>query len=57
MLGDMGAERLLEIAEGDELAGQEETFRNWTKTIFAVCVGSNFETHGLLLLQNWREMK
>ena len=53
----MGAERLLEIAEGDELAGQEETFRNWTKTIFAVCVGSNFETHGLLLLQNWRVMK
>ena len=36
MLGEMGAERLLEIREGDELAGQDESFRNWTKDIFRV---------------------
>ena len=37
MFGEMGAERLLEIGEGDELAGQEDSFKNWVKNIFAVC--------------------
>ena len=32
----MGAERLLEIGEGDELAGQEESFRRWAKSVFSV---------------------
>ena len=36
MLEDLGAERLFEIAEGDELAGQEESFKKWTKKLFAV---------------------
>ena len=38
MLGEMGAERLLEIGEGDELAGQEESFKKWTKAVFGVSI-------------------
>ena len=36
MLGEMGAERLLEIGEGDELAAQEESFQSWSKLLFEV---------------------
>ena len=32
----MGAERLLEIKEGDELDGQEESFKSWAKSVFSV---------------------
>ena len=38
MMGQMGAERLLEIGEGDELAGQEEAFKEWAKNVFRVLV-------------------
>ena len=36
MLGEMGAERLLKIGEGDELSGQEESFKTWATTLFRV---------------------
>lgn len=38
LLGELGAERLLEIGEGDELSGQAESFRGWSKNVFkAAC--------------------
>ena len=36
MLGEMGAERIFQIGEGDELAGQEESFKTWAKNVFSV---------------------
>ena len=36
MLGNMGAERLLQIGEGDELSGQEASFQIWAKNAFMV---------------------
>lgn len=36
LLGEMKGERLLEIGEGDELCGQEESFRTWAKQVFKV---------------------
>ena len=36
MFQDLGAERIFKMGEGDELCGQEESFRNWTKEIFKV---------------------
>jgi len=41
LLGEMGAERLLEVREGDELAGQEESFKTWSQLLFKV----NFALH------------
>ncbi|XP_078467746.1 nitric oxide synthase 1-like [Lampetra fluviatilis] len=38
LLGDVGAERILRIGEGDELGGQEEAFRTWAHCAFqAAC--------------------
>lgn len=36
LLGEMGGERLLEIGEGDELAGQEDSFKKWAKSLYKV---------------------
>ena len=33
---DLGAERILKMSEGDELCGQEESFRRWAQDIFKV---------------------
>ena len=33
---DLGAERISKMVEGDELCGQEESFRNWAQEIFRV---------------------
>ena len=33
---DLGAERILNMSEGDELCGQEESFRRWAQDIFKV---------------------
>ncbi|XP_043922256.1 nitric oxide synthase, brain-like [Protopterus annectens] len=35
-LKKLGAKQILDIAEGDELCGQEETFRTWARKIFKV---------------------
>ncbi|XP_076802082.1 nitric oxide synthase 1-like isoform X1 [Clavelina lepadiformis] len=40
MLGDMKAERLLEIGEGDELSGQEDSFRHWAQNVFSAACDS-----------------
>lgn len=36
ILGDLGGERILELACGDELYGQEQQFRAWSSKIFQV---------------------
>lgn len=36
MLSSLGGERILKIGEGDELCGQEESFKNWAKDVFKV---------------------
>ena len=36
ILGDLGAQRILEMGEGDELCGQEETFIAWLKDCYKV---------------------
>ncbi|CAJ0941769.1 unnamed protein product [Ranitomeya imitator] len=35
-LEELGGERILEIGEGDELCGQEDSFRAWAKAVFKV---------------------
>jgi len=54
MLGELGAERIYDIGEGDELCGQEESFRTWAKDVFKVCSRSvNTEVHYQALVQNY----
>ena len=36
LFGELGAERILEVGEGDELSGQAESFRKWSKSVFNV---------------------
>jgi len=36
LFGEMGGERIIEIGEGDELCGQEESFNIWAKEVFQV---------------------
>ncbi|XP_075070343.1 nitric oxide synthase 3 isoform X2 [Mixophyes fleayi] len=45
-LEELGGERILEMGEGDELCGQEDSFRAWAKTVFKAacdtfCVGDD----------------
>lgn len=42
LLGELGGERLLKLSTGDELAGQDQQFRNWASEIFQVNVLSDF---------------
>ena len=37
---DLGAERICKMMEGDELCGQEESFRIWAKEVFKVTIKS-----------------
>lgn len=36
LLGELGGERLLKMATGDEMCGQEQAFRKWAPQIFRV---------------------
>jgi nitric-oxide synthase len=36
MLADLGGERILKVATGDELCGQEQSFGEWAKRAFEV---------------------
>nr|CAI5859008.1 unnamed protein product [Callosobruchus analis] len=36
LLGELGGERLMKLATGDELCGQEQAFRKWAPQIFQV---------------------
>ncbi|XP_069815380.1 nitric oxide synthase 3 isoform X2 [Dendropsophus ebraccatus] len=45
-LEELGGERILEMGEGDELCGQEDSFRAWAKAVFKAacdtfCVGDD----------------
>ena len=53
MFQDLGAERIFKMGEGDELCGQEESFRNWTKEIFKVCHLTPLNQLEFLYLINW----
>uniref|UniRef100_A0A6Q2XU80 Nitric oxide synthase n=1 Tax=Esox lucius TaxID=8010 RepID=A0A6Q2XU80_ESOLU len=50
---ELGGERILRMGEGDELCGQEESFRNWAKKVFKVgdlgclCVARTTHAHGI----------
>lgn len=46
LIADMDGERILALGEGDELSGQEESFRTWAKAVFSAacevfCVGKD----------------
>jgi len=36
LLGELGGERLMKLTCGDELAGQDQTFRTWAAEVFNV---------------------
>lgn len=36
LLGELGGERLLKLAQGDEMCGQEQAFRKWAADTFTV---------------------
>ncbi|XP_053322027.1 nitric oxide synthase, endothelial [Spea bombifrons] len=49
-LEELGGERILEMGEGDELCGQEDSFRVWAKAVFKAacetfCVGDDHDTN------------
>ena len=38
IIGELGGERILKTGEGDELCGQEESFKNWAKQVFKASI-------------------
>ena len=42
LLGDLGGQRLMEVACGDELDGQEQSFKSWSQQIFQVIAAVKF---------------
>lgn len=36
LLGELGGERLLKLASGDEMCGQEQAFMKWAPQVFKV---------------------
>lgn len=46
LLEELGGERILRMGEGDELCGQEESFRTWAKKVFKVTWGCREEQEG-----------
>ncbi|XP_029018514.1 nitric oxide synthase, brain isoform X2 [Betta splendens] len=61
---ELGGERILRMGEGDELCGQEESFRTWAKKVFKAacdvfCVGDdvNIEKANDSLISNERSWK
>uniref|UniRef100_A0A672IDE0 Nitric oxide synthase n=1 Tax=Salarias fasciatus TaxID=181472 RepID=A0A672IDE0_SALFA len=64
LLEELGGERILRMGEGDELCGQEESFRTWAKKVFKAacdvfCVGDdvNIEKAHDSLISNDRSWK
>uniref|UniRef100_A0A8C9MI58 Nitric oxide synthase n=1 Tax=Serinus canaria TaxID=9135 RepID=A0A8C9MI58_SERCA len=64
LLEELGGERILRMGEGDELCGQEESFRTWAKKVFKAacdvfCVGDdvNIEKANNSLISNDRSWK
>ncbi|XP_069475308.1 nitric oxide synthase 1 [Ambystoma mexicanum] len=61
LMEELGGERILKMGEGDELCGQEESFKNWAKKVFKAacdvfCVGDdvNIEKANNSLITNDR---
>ena len=44
-LRELGAQTILPMGEGDELSGQDESFRAWAKDVFKVTVLNSVNTH------------
>ncbi|XP_078083118.1 nitric oxide synthase 1 [Mustelus asterias] len=64
LLEELGGERIMRMGEGDELCGQEESFRTWAKKVFKAacdvfCVGDdvNIEKANNSLISNDRSWK
>ncbi|XP_032898999.1 nitric oxide synthase, brain isoform X1 [Amblyraja radiata] len=64
LLEEFGGERIMRMGEGDELCGQEESFRTWAKRVFKTacdvfCVGDdvNIENANKSLISNDRSWK
>ncbi|XP_077996477.1 nitric oxide synthase, salivary gland-like [Glandiceps talaboti] len=65
LFSELGGERILEIGEGDELCGQDESFRAWAQNVFQAacdtfCVGEgvNFKKASGVLTsgdQTWQQ--
>ena len=36
LMGNLGGERIMTMGEGDELSGQEESYRRWAQEVFKV---------------------
>lgn len=36
LLGDLGGERIHDLATGDEMCGQDQAFRKWASSVFNV---------------------
>uniref|UniRef100_A0A4W5P0I2 nitric-oxide synthase (NADPH) n=1 Tax=Hucho hucho TaxID=62062 RepID=A0A4W5P0I2_9TELE len=51
LLEELGGERILRMGEGDELCGQEESFRNWAKKVFKVGIHKK-KVYGAKILQS-----
>ena len=50
---ELGGERILRMGEGDELCGQEESFRTWAKKVFKV-IGFAYKTDRIFQNRQWR---
>uniref|UniRef100_A0A8B9SWB9 Nitric oxide synthase n=1 Tax=Anas platyrhynchos TaxID=8839 RepID=A0A8B9SWB9_ANAPL len=63
LLEELGGERILRMGEGDELCGQEESFRTWAKKVFKRAMSSawgttvNIEKANNSLISNDRSWK
>uniref|UniRef100_A0A8C2T7I9 Nitric oxide synthase n=1 Tax=Coturnix japonica TaxID=93934 RepID=A0A8C2T7I9_COTJA len=64
LLEELGGERILPMGEGDELCGQEESFRTWAKMVFQAacetfCVGDGVEASEEIFVaqQGWKRQK
>ena len=44
-LRELGAQTILSMGEGDELSGQDESFRGWAKDVFKVTVLNSVNTN------------
>ncbi|KAK2574222.1 Nitric oxide synthase [Acropora cervicornis] len=58
-LRELGAQTILTMGEGDDLAGQEESFKEWTKDVFkmaANCFGVNTEAASKVVSDSLKEM-
>jgi len=44
LLGELGGERLVDVACGDELNGQEQAFKSWAKEVFHVNINRTEKT-------------